>query len=342
MSGDTPIGVGVLGLGFIGATHLRAFAGAAGGRVVAVCDADSARLDGRAGEHGNLGASVGGELFDPGAVMATTEVGALLGDERVELVCICTPTDTHVDLAIRALDAGKHVLVEKPVALSSAEVGRLAEHAQGAGRLCIPAMCMRFWPGWDLLPGLVRGGRYGRVLSARFERLGAAPAWSGFYADASRSGDALFDLHIHDVDMVHRCFGAPSEVRSSGSPGHVTTSYTFGGEGPAAAVAEGGWLSDPGVEFRMRYVVEFERALAEFDLGKSPAMSLFVGGEQHRPALRSETGWEGQARAVIEAVRRGDGRGTPTLAEAIEVTRTVEAEAQSLLTGRPATPERSS
>jgi len=338
MSGPAPVGVGVIGLGFMGATHLRSYAKAANCRVVAVCDGDTVRLDGRDLSAGNIGNTGGNQLFDPAQTLTSTDPEVVLADERVDLVSVCTPTDTHVDLAIRALDAGKHVLVEKPVAISVSEVERLRAHAARGDRMCVPAMCMRYWPGWDVLPEMVRAGTYGRVLSARFERLGAAPAWAGFYADESRSGGALFDLHVHDVDMVHRCFGAASSVRSIGRSGHVMTSYTFDG-GPAMVVAEGGWLSDPSAAFRIRYVVEFEGALAEFDLDRSPAMSLLVGGVQRCPELADETGYEGQARAVVESVRAGDASRLPTMGEAVEVVRTIELEAASLRSGRAETRE---
>ncbi len=349
MTGDRPnaetdgrIGVGVIGLGFIGATHVRAY-GAPGARdacrVVAVCDQSAERLTGRPPPAGNFEAEADRPLFDPGEVATHADAAGVLADPRVELVSVCTHTDTHVDLAIAALDAGKHVLVEKPVALRAADVRRLADHARASGRLCVPAMCMRHWPGWDALIGLVRSGRHGSVLSARFERVGAPPGWSSFYADAARSGDALFDLHIHDVDMVHACFGAPTRVHSFGRPGHVSSVYECGPAG-AMIVAEGAWLTDPGAAFRMRYVVEFEGGVAEFDLGKTPPMSVKVRGEEIAPELESCTGWEAQAAAVVRAIVAGDASGLPTLDDAVAVTQTLEAELESLGAGRPVKPAR--
>ena len=108
----------------------------------------------------------------------------------VDLVSICTRTDTHVELAIAALEAGKHVLVEKPVGITADAVAQLAVvAAQHAGTLCVPAHCMRFWPGWDTLHEAVTSGRYGRALSATFQRLSSPPAWSpDFYADSRALG----------------------------------------------------------------------------------------------------------------------------------------------------------
>ena len=262
-----PIGVGVIGLGFMGATHIRAYQAAdtAGFacRLVAVSDPNADRLRGTVAAAGNLASGAGeqGEsLFDPTRVCTHIDAAALLNDPAVELVSICTPTDSHVDLAIAALRAGKHVLVEKPVAIRSSEARRLAEVVRASDRLCMPGMCMRFWPGWDWLRERVRDEAYGQVLSATFQRLGSPPSWSPeFYGDLSRSGGPLFDLHIHDADFIRWCFGPPRGVVSTGTPAHITTIYRYeAGKGPAHVVAEGGQNHAPGFPFKMRYIVAFE------------------------------------------------------------------------------------
>src|SRR5262249_1920817 len=136
-----PIGVGVIGLGFMGRTHVAAFRAAAStgraNRLVAVADSRIERLGGDAPKIGNLALGGDGErLFDPREVRAFASPDELLGDPSVELVSICTPTPTHVDLALRALEANKHVLLEKPVAISSREVARLAAGVAASKRLC--------------------------------------------------------------------------------------------------------------------------------------------------------------------------------------------------------------
>ena len=149
---------------------MRAYRDGVGGgrcRLVAVCDQEERLLAGEPGAGGNIGDDDGAPVFDPREVAAYRGAGALLGDERVDLVSVCTPTDSHVDLAIAALDAGKHVLVEKPIAIRSGDVRRLAERAAGADRLCVPAMCMRHWPGWSELIVMARSGAHGRGLGAR-------------------------------------------------------------------------------------------------------------------------------------------------------------------------------
>ena len=239
------IGVGVIGLGFMGRTHVAAYraAHAAGfrNRLVAVCDSDPERRRGNVGNAGNIRTGAESErLFDPTLVQGYETAEQILADPKVELVSICTHTSTHVELALAALAAGKHVLLEKPVALNSIDAQRVATAAATAKGLCMPAMCIRFWPAWAHVRRAIRSGEFGAAKSAVFRRLGCRPGWTGFYANYEESGGALFDLHVHDVDFVRFCFGDPSALVSTGSLDHVTTLFHFP-NGPSLVVAEGGW-----------------------------------------------------------------------------------------------------
>jgi predicted dehydrogenase len=334
---ESVIGVGVIGLGFIGRIHVQAYQHAASAglpcKLVAVCDADATRLTGDVFTAGNLGDITQQRLFDPSSVRGFTAVDELLAQPGVNLVSICTHTDTHVELAIKALAAGKQVLVEKPVAGSSAEVQRLAEFAKRAGRLCMPAMCMRFWPGWDWLRDCVVDQRFGRVRSATFQRLGSIPPWGGgFYADLSRSGGAMLDLHIHDADFIHWCFGPPKAVVTRGSLMHLTTVYTYK-DGPGHVTAEAAWDLAPAAGFRMNYLVNFERATADWDLSRTPPLLLHNAEGSRTVELSSLTAYDHEIRQLIEAIAEGRSDLRATLDDAAQVMRTIEAERRSLETG---------
>ncbi|MFG0319691.1 MAG: Gfo/Idh/MocA family protein [Planctomycetota bacterium JB042] len=324
------VGVGVIGLGFMGRTHVGAYrrAAAAGldNRLVAVCDADPARRAGEVAAGGNLDLGDAGErLFDPDEVRGHEEAGALLEDPAVDVVSICTPTATHVDLAIRALAAGKHVLVEKPIALAADEARRLADAASSASTLCLPAMCMRFWPGWSWLKERVDDGAFGPVRSAVFRRLGTRPAWGGFYADPAQTGGALFDLHVHDADFVRHCFGPPDEVVAAGDLDHVTALYRYEG-GPAHVAAEGGWDHAPGFPFRMRYTVVFEGATADFDLARETPLMLAEDGVFEPVPLPEGDGYDGEVAELLGAIRDGRTALRATCEEAVGLTEMLERE----------------
>ena len=264
--------------------------------------------------------------------MAFAEPADLLADERVRLVSVCTPTDTHVEIASAALRARKHVLVEKPVALASADVRRLLEVARGAATRCMPAFCMRFWPGWDWLKRQVESEAFGPPRSARFERLGSLPVWSReFYLDTARSGDALIDLHIHDADFARWCFGDPVAVESTGSTQHVTSRYRYA-DG-RETVAEGGWTAQ--TPFRMCYRVEFEQAVAEYDSRRDPPLVLRRGAKQEAVPLGAGDGYDGEVRAMLDAIADPSLPLRATLEDALSVARLLEAELDSLRSGAP-------
>jgi len=333
---EKQIGVGVVGLGFMGRTHLAAYRDANeeghGCRVVGLCDAEIERFKGTPTSRGNLEKTEDKPLYDPESVRFTTSEDELFADPEVELVSICTPTDTHVPLAEKALAAGKHVLVEKPLALEVEPATRLAEAARAADRICMPAMCMRFWPGWSWLKETLREGTYGAAKSAVFRRVGAPPSWSPeFYANTERTGGAVFDLHVHDADFVRHCFGTPRSVSSTGTLDHITTLYRYA-DGPAHVVAEGGWDHTPGFEFFMGYTVIFEEATARFALGAEDTLQLARGGELTAIELEPHAGYDGEVRHVLAAIR-GEVELQATCDEAAGLIAMLEAERESLATG---------
>jgi predicted dehydrogenase len=337
MTGE--VRVGVVGLGFMGRTHVACYRDAAAAglpcRLVAVADPDEQRRSGRGAEAGNIrtGAQAD-QLFDPSDVRGYADWRDLLADPAIELVSICTPTHTHVEIARAAIGAGKHVLIEKPLAVTSAEGRLVADAARRTDKVVMPGMCIRFWPAYAWLKERIDSGEFGAVRSATFHRLGSRPAWADFYSDPARSGDALVDLHIHDTDFVRFCFGRPSEVVSAGSPSHVTTIYRFH-DGPGMVVAEGGWGHQPGFGFRMRFVVCFEHATAEFDLGRQHALTLSRGETCENVTLEPHTGYDAEIRHLVRCVAEGRPAADVTVEDAVAALEILEAERRSLLTGGP-------
>jgi predicted dehydrogenase len=344
-----PLGIGVIGLGFMGCTHVRCYQSAAAAgvacKLISVADRSAERLSGRAFVYGNIDTGSAEQLFDPATCRGYLDPREMLTDPRVDAVSICTHTDTHVDLAVAALRAGKHVLVEKPVATSAAEVRRLAAAARESGKVCLPAMVMRFWPEWVWLRGAIKAGTYGKPLAATFQRMGAAPAWTDFYRDSTRSGGALFDLHIHDTDFIRWCFGEPREVVSAGSIDHLTTMYRYaeGAGAPSHLVAEGAQNLTPGFGFRMRYTVVFEKATADFDITRTPTLLLHAGGRSEPitgAALgpdASLTAYDIEVRSFLAAITPPQAAVDPAAAidDAVRTTALLETEQRSLTTGTP-------
>lgn len=329
MAPRTSLRVGVVGLGFMGRTHIEAWRAAdAGGRpneIAAVCDrADvlEARLAGTPG-------------VDRTRVHRYEKAEDLFADATIHAVSLCTPTPSHVDLAIAALAAGKHVIVEKPIAIRSADAERLSDAALRAKTLCMPAMCVRFWPGWSWLAERIRAGTYGEVRSAVFRRLGTRPPWSnGFYEDYAQSGGALFDLHVHDADFVRWSLGAPARVTTGGSLDHATTIYSFP-KGAAHVAAEGGWDHAAGFPFTMAYTVVFEAATADYDSNREPKLRLSRDGKTEAVPLEPTTGYDGEIRHFADAIA-GKVDLAATCGQATALVRMLEAERRSLESGASA------
>jgi predicted dehydrogenase len=337
------VGIGILGLGFIGRAHVAAIqqAAAAGEacELAAVCDRSADRRAGRCDDApGNLKVADTGPLFDASRVSGYEHAADLLADPRVHLIVVCTHTSAHVDHAIQALRAGKHVLVEKPVSLDPAEVRRLDRAAADArtaqGLRCMPGMCMRFWPGWDWLRDLIVSRQYGPLRSLTLQRMGSTPTWAtDFYANLEHSGGALGDLHIHDTDFICWSLGPPASVSSRGSLMHCTTLYDC--PGVPHVTAEGAWDLTPGTPFRMKYLAVFEHATAEFDLSRDPRVTLYTRGGVESPAIEPGAGYLPQLRHLLAAIRDPSMLLRATLSDAATVADVLAAERKSIETGQP-------
>lgn len=331
------IKVGVCGIGMMGNTHLDVYAKLEGVEVIAVADTNTERLSGKERAGGNIeGQAKGG--FDLQKVKHYGDAGELVRDPDIDLVDLCLPTPAHMDYGIAALEAGKHLLVEKPVARTTEQARRLVEASGRAEGLSMVAMCMRFWPGWTWLKRAVEEQTYGKVLAASFRRVASHPG-GPFYMDGEASGGAALDLHIHDTDFVHYCFGVPQAVTSRGYRSltsafdHICTQYHYE-DGPMVT-AEGGWAMAKPFPFTMQYAVNFERATAVFDLSKeSPLILYLADGGAEAVSLETGLGYEHEIAYFASCIRSGNKPEMVTVQSAATSLAIVEAEVESADSGR--------
>lgn len=335
------INVGVIGLGFMGVTHIKSYLQLNGARLAAICDAVRLPLDGNLSSiSGNL-ATTDPIQLDMRVVKAYTDYQELLANPDIDLVDICVPTPAHPAVAIAALQAGKHVLCEKPLARTSQLARQVVAAAARAKGFFMPAMCLRFWPEWAWLKRAIEQGAYGRVLAARFRRVSEPPAWSqSTYFKGEDSGGALLDLHIHDTDFVQFCFGRPRAVfstglnRFSGAIDHVVTQYQVANG--ACVSAEGSWLMGSGFGFNMAYTVIFEHAMADYDSGRGPdALRLFEKGQPPRTIkCEGPDGYVAELRHLLDAIQTGRPPSVVTAQDALSAVEICEAEEQSVRRGQ--------
>ena len=333
----TKIGVGIVGLGFMAATHLKAYRQIAGCRIAALCNPSGRNLDGDFSKMtGNVGSGEPLKL-DMTRVTAYRNFTEMLANSAVQVVDICAPTHAHPELAIAALKAGKHVVCEKPLARTAREARRIAGVAARAGRILMPAMCLRFWPEWVWLKQAIDSKAYGRVLAARLRRVAQPPAWGQkFFLDGKLSGGALLDLHIHDTDFIQFCFGRPLSVFStgfsivSGAVDHVVTQYQVASG--AAVSAEGSWAMTEGFGFHMSYTAVFEHATADYDIVRgADALKLFEKDKDPRTLrLSREDGYLGELKYMLQCVRSGKPPATVTAQDGVSAVEICEAEGRSV------------
>jgi predicted dehydrogenase len=334
------VNIGIAGIGFMGATHIKAYLKIPGAQVGAICDSSRLPVNGDlSGLVGNIGDNRPLQL-DMAQVKAYSRFEELLADPKIDLVDLCVPTPQHHPLCLAALQAGKHVLCEKPMARTSAQCREIVAAAAKAKGFFMPAMVMRFWPEWAWLKKAIDQKTYGKALAARFRRVSPPPGWSrASYFKGEDSGGALLDFHIHDSDFVQFCFGRPHSVFSvgttcfSGAIDHVLTSYQVPGGIPIAA--EASWLMTEGYGFKMEYTVNFEKATVDYDIGRgTDALKLYEEGQQPRviPSA-SEDGYVMELRHMIESIQRGTPPSIVTAADGLSAVEICEAEEKSTQSG---------
>jgi len=299
----------VLGLGFMGSTHVRALGAIQAARLYAVFDLDERLLSGDfTAVRGNFGGP--GEKLDFSSVRPYRSLDALLADREIDAVDICLPTNLHCDIAIAALRAGKHVLCEKPMALEGAAAVRMAEEAERQGRVLMVAQVLRFWPEYVALRQAVRGGELGAVRFAAFRRRCAAPGWGGWLLDPARSGGGVFALLIHDVDMCLHLLGKPEAVSAAGYADAAAgidclDAHLYYADGCVASIS-GGWHHPESYPFVMEFTVAFDGGTVDWS-SKSPAQaSLPVFGRAARPlSLEAADAYRAEIAYFVECCSAG-------------------------------------
>ena len=295
--------LGVLGLGFMGRTHLQALANISEGEVVAVASDNPVALTGDlSSPEGNFGDS--GEKFDFSSVRKYSDWRDAVSDPEVEAFDICLPTNLHAPAAIAALEAGKHALVEKPLALNGDEADRMLAAAGKAGRLLMSAQVLRFFPEYQPLIAVQRSGRLGQVRAAMFRRRCGAPAWGQWLTDTSKSGGGVYDLLIHDADMCLYLFGPPAAVSATGFE-HIAcgidliTAQLHYPDGWTAVIT-GGWHHPKAYPFSMDYTVLFDGGTLEFSSAGGPPTLYTEGGEAEPLETPGKDGYQAEIEYFLD------------------------------------------
>ncbi len=243
--------IGLLGAGGIGRVHARQYA-----------------------RRGNVELFIHDRVPAHAAALAESSGGTPVDSfedvlTKVDAVDVCLPTPLHREVGLRALAAGRAVLMEKPITRTFEEGLELVETAERAGVPLMTAQVVRFFPDFARGHALVESGAVGNPAAARVRRGGKAPQGTeGWFQNLEMSGGVLLDLAIHDFDWLRWTLGEVSHLysRSVGlqdghGPDYALTTLTF--DSGAVAHVESTWMDPTG--FRTTFEIAGSGGLISHD-----------------------------------------------------------------------------
>lgn len=284
----------------MGATHLGAFWKMEGVTVAAVCTENPAALTGDLSKTGgNLGRQ--GGVYDFSGVTKYRRWEDLVKDQTIDAVDICLPTDLHEPVTMAALAAGKHVLCEKPMALTADDCARMIDESEKQRRVLMIGQVLRFWPAYQYLQQFGKGNEFGALRAATFVRQCGVPTWSRWLPVDARSGGALLDLLVHDIDQALLLCGMPERVAAKklGDLDGVSATLIYPG-GPEVRI-QGGWFA-PETPFSMSFQARTERA--ELELTANGLVRNDAAGRRTTIETTGD-GYEAEVSYFVECCKTG-------------------------------------
>jgi predicted dehydrogenase len=309
-----PIGVAVIGAGYWGPNLARNFAASSQFRLAWVADLDESRARRAVGSYSTVG--------------ITDDLGVVLADERVSAVAIATPAATHVEIVLDALRAGKHVLVEKPLASTYADGLQLIEEAERSGLVLMCDHTYCYTPAVTKIREILHSGELGDLHFIDSVRINLGIVQQDI--------DVLWDLAPHDLSILDSVLPAgiePLAVAAHGADpigaGRSCVAFvTLQLTGGAIAHVHVNWLSPTKV--RTTLIGGSKRALIWDDLNPVQRLAVFDRGVD---LIASEDVGAADRREVLVSYRSGD-MVSPALPEREPLREVVEEFGACIRTGR--------
>jgi predicted dehydrogenase len=326
--------VSILGAGFMGGAHAANYR-ALGDRVrvKTVCGRDPDRA-------AKVAATLGAR--------PSTDLDATIADAEIDAVDICLPTPLHRAVAVQGLEAGKHVFLEKPIALTLADADAIVDAAARSGRILMVGLVLRFWPEYVELQRRLAAGELGRLRAVATHRLSPPADWADWFADRAQSGGTPVDLLVHDFDQMNWLLGRPRRVYASEpTPGHVQAMVEYDG---ATGVAEGSMAMPKSYPFSSNIRVLGSNGVAEYAFSAAPAedggnigasdsargLRVYpLGGEPVHVAVESADPWGPEIAYFVDCVENGRQPEQGTGEQAREALAVSLAAARSLESSQP-------
>jgi predicted dehydrogenase len=326
---SAPVGeeltVGLLGAGLIAGVHAHAYRASPRVRLVAVADPVPDKAD---------------RIADQYDAKVVPDLEAML-DLGVDVVDVCTPPTAHADATVTALEAGRHVICEKPIARTLADARRVATAADAALGLLTIGHVSRFEPDHRAARDLVVTGEIGEVRLLKHSTTSALPGWTeaGWLTDPATSGGPLVDQAVHSFDYAGWVVGGRA-VRvhcmatdsGAGPATYALTTVRYGND--AIAHVECGWAHPPARGFKLTAEIVGTRGRLSWSYDHMMSGVLYPreGDPEWWDAL-GDRGFTLELRTFFDAMRSGGPAPVPAR-EAMESLRIALAAEESARTGR--------
>ena len=299
MSDRPPWRVAIIGAGRMGLTHTNAWH-ALDGRAIVV--AASSRTPPR--------------WVDDLRIRAVRDFYEAIDDPQVDIVDICLPTRLHREATVRALAAGKHVMVEKPLALSLADATAIVTAAAASSGQLMVAHVVRFMPGYQVVRSIIESQELGTPTHVSAARLKSGSEGIAWIRDVEQSGGVTVDLLVHDYDQANIVLGRPSTAYAKTVAGRavsVVVEYEDGG----VAVVDGSTAMPSGYVFSTLLRVSCTEGAVEYATGELGAADVVrvwrADGSTQSLNVESAEPYTAQARYFVDQLDSGGAvaEGTP-------------------------------
>lgn len=263
----------IIGFGGLGKSHFKNASEVAKEvgdiKLVALCDVEKDAFE----KFTSTNISSDEESLDLSEYKLYNNAEEMFKSEKLDFVITALPTYLHEKIAVLAMKYGIHVFSEKPMAINLNQAQNMIDKAKEYNVKLMIGQCLRFSPAYITLKELIDSKKYGEVVRAEFTRLSKTPDWSwqDWMRDEEKSGSAILDLHVHDVDFINWAFGKPVSVTSFSTNSKLThesviTVYNY--DDGRLITAKTDWAFPACYPFTAVFTVRFEKATVEYKGGK--------------------------------------------------------------------------
>lgn len=287
--------IGLIGYGFMGGAHAAAIQSIPDVTLYALATRTRPSADGPT--RGNLDLKT---VPLPDSVKWTASWEEVVADPAVDAVDVCLPTHLHKAVVLAALQHGKHVLCEKPMAMNPEECDELMAAAAKAGKTFMIAQVLRFMYPYSYALEFVQSEGADHVTSCVLQRSTGYPQWSEWLAKNDRSGGAILDLLSHDLDQALHWFGQPETI-SAVSIGEVDTAEAMLRSGDRVVTVKGGWLA-PETPFSASFHIKTATASLDYD---GTVLTQTRDGIAHEIAIPEHDAYADEIAYFVQCAKTG-------------------------------------